>query len=667
MTNHQRKNGSRHNQLCQGLTVSLTFVSVLLVCFYLYQYDNQYTKHGQQPSDGVLDLRQAHLDDHSSPYHLQKNWEFYPGALLTPDDDFSLYPHKLCSLRESSKDRREKQGTLRLTILFPDTPMSYALKLPTTFSSYKFFLNQDLIQSMGYPDIKDEGEELFNDQILYFWASGEVQILLQYSDDMDLYSGLSGPSAPPILGRPLAVYTLAEYHKFFLAASEILILVTLLLSVTLYFWSRQGSNLAMIVLCVNAMLYLAYPLFRSTIMIPVSFWYQMGMLFYFGCHAATHWAYSLYFGWKDRVACFINWCSTVTAGLCAVLLLVSSYLPDEQSGHLFYGGIRLLQWGSILCGIALTLHIVMSGVPNKLMGAASVTLWAFMLIDLICPDFSPVIFARLPEMSIICFMDISILVEYMDVASAHQFRILYAQKIAHAEQLLKMEERHYTQLSDQVEDARRIRHDLRQHLRVIRSLLDQGDDEALSIYLEQYVKTVQPLLTEPMSFFQNPIVDALLAYYWSAANKRGADFDVKGQLQELPESVYVDFCSTMGNLLENALEALDRQAPNEAKWISVRCEIFQKKLMMEVKNSNSAPVRQKEGYFQSAKRDELGTGTLSVSIIAQQYGGFASFSQEENCFTAQVLLPLSGIGGKESSGSAPHRLKTDENHKLGAV
>lgn len=662
MTNDQRKNSSLHNQLCQGLTVSLMIVSVLLLCFYLYQYDNQYTKQCQQPSDGVLDLRQAPLDDHSNPYHLQKNWEFYPDVLLTPDDDFSLYPHSLRSLRESSKDRRERQGTFRLTIHFPDTLLSYALKLPTTFSSYKFYVNQDLIQSMGYPDIKDESQELFNDQILTFWASGEVQLLIQYSDDMGPYNGLSGLSAPPILGRPLSVYALAEYHKFFLAASEILILLTLLLSVTLFFLSRQGSNLAMIVLCLSAMFYLAYPLLRSTMMIPISFWYEMGMLFYFGCHAATHWAYSLYFGWKDRMARFINWYSTAAVGVCALLLVVSSYLPDEQSGHLFYSGIRLLQWGCIFWGITLTLRIVFSGVPNKLMGAASVSLWLFMLIDMISPDFSPIIFARFPEMSIICFMDISILVEYMDVASAHHFRILYAQKITHAEQLLKMEERHYTQLSGQVEDVRRIRHDLRQHLRVIRSLLDQGNAEALSIYLEQYVKTVQPLLTEPMSFFQNPIVDALIAYYWSAANKRGADFNVKGQLQELPESVYVDFCSMMGNLLENALEALDRQAPNEAKWISVRCEVFQKKLMLEVKNSNSVPVLQKENYFQSAKRDELGTGTLSVSIIAQQYGGFASFSHEENCFTAQVLLPLSGIDGRGSGGSVPDRLKTDENH-----
>lgn len=647
MANERDRRGIRRDQFSQGLIVALTIVLVLLLCLFLYYYDNQYTHSCQQPSEGVLDLRHAYLDDRSKPYHLKQDWEFYPGVLLTPDDDFSLYSYDFRSLHEGAKDIREGRGTYRLTILLPETPMSYVLKLPTTFSAYRLYVDQDLILSMGHLDMEENRQEFFKDQILTFWASGEVQILLHYSDEAGLYNGLSGLSAPPILGRPLSVYFIAESHQSFLVVSMVLILLTMVLSISLFVRSRQSSNLAMIVLCISAAGYLAYPLISSEMLFPVYPWYQLGMLFYFGCHAATHWVYSLHFGWKDAKARFINWYSIGAVVLCAFILLFSLCSPVRMAGELFYGGMRLLQWGAILCGVALTLRMVISGAPNRLMGASSVTLWLFMLIDLLCSDFSPVISARFTELGIICFMDIAIMVEYLDVASAHSFRVRYAQKIAHAEQLLKLEERHYAQLSSQVEDARRIRHDLRQHLRVIHTLLDQGDSKALAGYLEQYATNVQPLLEKPVAFFEVPIVDALVAHYWSAAQKRGAEFLVKGQLQELPQAVYVDFCSIMGNLLENALESLDRQEPDEPKWIRIRCEVLQRKLMLEVVNSNSAPVRQEESRFRSAKRDELGTGTLSVSIIAQQYGGFASFTHEGDHFTARVLLPLSGIEDKK--------------------
>lgn len=640
MINKQHRHSIGRNQLAQGLAASLTLGLVLLLCFYLYQYDNQYTNPCQQPLEGVLDLRQAYLDDHSRPYHLQRDWEFYPDVLLTPDDDFSLYPHSLRSLCEYPKELRERHGTYRLTILLPDTLMSYALKLPSNFSTYRLYVNQELILSEGYLDEKNDQQVLFKDQILTIWASEEIEILLHYSDEVGIENGLS---SLPIFGRPLRVYNLAEYHQLFLSMSVVLILLTLLLSINVYFQSWQGSDLAVIVLCLCATAYLAYPLFRSELFFPTYPWYPLRILFYFGCHVAAHLIYSLHFGWKDRIARFMNWYSASAVGLCAIIFTVFLILPKEQGWHLFYEGVRLLQWGAIFCGIALTLRMVITGMPNILMGAASVTIWSFMLIDLVTPDFSPVISARFPEMGVICFMIISILIEYADMASAHHFRILYAQKIAHAEHLLKLEERHYAQLHHQVEDARRIRHDLRQHLRVIHTLLDQGDATAMADYLEQYIEGVQPLLTKPIVFFQIPITDALIAHYWSIAQERGADFSVKGHLDGLPQSVYVDFCSVMGNLLENALEALDRQEEEQDKWIRVRCEIMQKKLMLEVVNSNSAPVQQEEGFFRSAKRDELGMGTLSISIIARQYGGFASFSQQEDHFIAQVLLPLSGI------------------------
>lgn len=654
------------DHLGQGLTILLTLASLLILCFCLYRYDNQYTSGCQQPVDGVLDLREADLSDHGEPYHLQKDWEFYPDVLLEPGDDFSQYPHSIISLGKSTKSLRNEKGSYRLTLLLPDSPMTYALKLPVTFSSYRLYMNDSLLLCVGDLDgTGDTSRELIRDQLITFRASGAVQLLLHYSDESSVHNGLtglSGLSAPPVLGRPLRIYTMIQYHQIFLAMSVVLILLTLLLSISL-FRSWQGSNVAVIVLCITTTLYLTYPLLSSIMIIPAYPWYHLAILFYFACHAAAHWVYALQFHWDDRLAKSIRWYSTGAVIFCAVMLMIFPVLPYGLGWDVFYGCTRAMQWGAVLCGMILSVRMVTSGVHYRLMGAASVPLWLFLLIELIAPDFSPAIFVRLPEMGIILLMDITILVEYVDVASAHRFRLLYAQKISHAESLLKLEERHYAQLSAQIEDTRQVRHDLRQHLRVIRSLLDQGDTKALTGYLEQYVENVQPLLEKPITFFQVPVADALIVHYWYAAQDRGADLQVSGQLQELPKEVYVDFCSIMGNLLENALEAIDHQEPDLPKWIRVRCDIVQKKLMLEVVNSNSVPVRQQNSRFYSTKRDELGMGTFSVSLIAKQYGGVASFSQDGDQFTARVLLPLFGLAQKngisrpaaQDTEAAPHR------------
>lgn len=136
MTNQENRDNKRLDQLTQGLVVSITLALVLGICFFLYQYDNQYTKSCPQPNAGILDLRSAPLDDKSQPYHLQRDWEFYPGVTLTPEDDFSMYSHSLCSLSTDIRGQKAGKGTYRLRVLLPNTPMSYVLKLPTTFSTY---------------------------------------------------------------------------------------------------------------------------------------------------------------------------------------------------------------------------------------------------------------------------------------------------------------------------------------------------------------------------------------------------------------------------------------------------------------------------------------------------------------------------------------------------
>ncbi len=137
------------------------------------------------------------------------------------------------------------------------------------------------------------------------------------------------------------------------------------------------------------------------------------------------------------------------------------------------------------------------------------------------------------------------------------------------------------------------------------------------------------------------MVDALLSYYWNAAKQQGADFEAKCQLQKFPQEMSVDLCTVLGNLLENALESIQRQEEGP-RFIRVVCRLVNQQLLLEVVNTNTTPVRRETGGFRSSKRDELGIGTLSVRMIAKQYGGITDFHFHDGQFFARVLLPLRG-------------------------
>lgn len=124
----------------------------------------------------------------------------------------------------------------------------------------------------------------------------------------------------------------------------------------------------------------------------------------------------------------------------------------------------------------------------------------------------------------------------------------------------------------------------------------------------------------------------------------------------------MDLCTVLGNLLENALESIQRQEEGP-RFIRVVCRLVNQQLLLEVVNTNTTPVRRETAGFRSSKRDELGIGTLSVRMIAKQYGGITDFHFHDGQFFARVLLPLRGSQQEEvplpHSSQAPPSQRPD--------
>lgn len=204
-----------------------------------------------------------------------------------------------------------------------------------------------------------------------------------------------------------------------------------------------------------------------------------------------------------------------------------------------------------------------------------------------------------------------------------------------AEQMILLQRSQYAMLKEHMEETRRARHDLRQHLQLIRSYLADGQQQALADYLETYGNSLPS--DTGQRYCKNYAVDAIVRHYAERMEAAGIDLECEIRLPEDLVAAEPDVCVLLGNLLENALEAC---TPLGSKgWVRLCAETAgERGLSIIVDNAAPAPPREQEGVFLSSKHEGLGMGTQSVKAIAARYGGVAEFKWEDGVFYGSVLL-----------------------------
>lgn len=207
--------------------------------------------------------------------------------------------------------------------------------------------------------------------------------------------------------------------------------------------------------------------------------------------------------------------------------------------------------------------------------------------------------------------------------------------MAHSQQHLCELKRMYADLQTQ-------RHDFKQHCQVLEEMIALGGNEKAASYLKEY-KEQQ---ADQAIFLTGCIaVDALLTAKSLTMRKHGLTFTYTAYpLTELPVSE-VDFCSIVGNLLDNAIEGTLRIKVSKASFRSILR--FPRWDMFYIFCTNSATLirftkRRTAGFPPKKKRAFQALhaiGIRNITKIAQTAEGRCSFSVESNIFHAKVVLP----------------------------
>jgi signal transduction histidine kinase len=210
-------------------------------------------------------------------------------------------------------------------------------------------------------------------------------------------------------------------------------------------------------------------------------------------------------------------------------------------------------------------------------------------------------------------------------------------KTKQVEQQLKMQDEHYTALQEYVADARRIRHDMRQHLSVFMSYIDTGKTDNLVEYINEYKKTIPDSVD--VLYCENHAVNAILYHYIGRAKSENINVDVHTELPKNCGINDIDLCIVFGNSLENAIEAAQKLLNN--RFIKICSKITGNLLTIVIENNFDNIVKKDGDEFLSLKSGGEGIGTSSIKAIAEKYDGSVQFDTDGSIFRTTVILRLS--------------------------
>lgn len=198
--------------------------------------------------------------------------------------------------------------------------------------------------------------------------------------------------------------------------------------------------------------------------------------------------------------------------------------------------------------------------------------------------------------------------------------------------LLEQEEHSLNQYVEEAktryDETKSFRHDIRNHIAVVKNLLQSGKLEEAVSYMEDMDD-----MAEKMSFpcsTNNPVVDILVGNKLGIAKSMGIDVDCSLLLPYPCSLKDIDICIILSNALDNAVQAVKRLDAGMEKYIHVSGRIQGDFLMMEIENS-----------FHGKGAFKKGTGLSNVKKVAEKYGGAMSIETQENKFVLHVLLILS--------------------------
>ena len=403
---------------------------------------------------------------------------------------------------------------------------------------------------------------------------------------------------------------------------------------------RQRTGLVFLILAVTelsfvsagAVLCARYPIPGALVMLAI-------LLFFYPLYLGA-----VRFSWPKLLFCF-----TAAAMLCSFCIMYTNYLtaPQELDAlKTFSPRSSLICLGLAFLCILIFSHALTVQLPFLFTIPSLDSAWLWLSLGciilsalfhwLIPSDLATILIGRIRTIALVVFplFPLTILlICYLCYVLAHRLR--KSAQLSQENSLLQLEAKRFEELGRFQEETRSLRHDFKQHLNVITELAGKGQTEELLAYLGQLEATPG---MQSVSYCPNPAVDAVAAHYAGRAAECGAQISWSMELPAQLPMPEAEFCAMLGNLLDNALRAVEGM-PEELRQITAICRMLSPKMLgIFVENPYEGKLRFGANGLPIARQLGHGVGLASVSATVHRHHGTLKIDHDNNRFTVSILI-----------------------------
>ena len=184
------------------------------------------------------------------------------------------------------------------------------------------------------------------------------------------------------------------------------------------------------------------------------------------------------------------------------------------------------------------------------------------------------------------------------------------------------------------QEIRRMKHDLK-HLAFVMEKAASKDNEEVKEILSEMNLAISDY--EELLLSGNSVLDSILNFMQEKARQAGAVIHMDIKVSDQIPVKAIDLNIILGNLLENAVEAVAEQ---EDKAIRLRMKYDKGSLLIHVCNRYDGILRVKNGKYLTKKEDKEnhGIGLENVKRVVEKYDGDIKINTTGNKFDVIILL-----------------------------
>ena len=236
--------------------------------------------------------------------------------------------------------------------------------------------------------------------------------------------------------------------------------------------------------------------------------------------------------------------------------------------------------------------------------------------------------------SIICFLINIIIFRLYDTLSSYYEQLILAQQ---NELQLHLYENKIKAVESTEKYMNSYRHDLNNHLSMLRQMAKQEDSEKILHFLDEL--STDMFKENKRIFTKHQDFNLLIGYLYEKAKSLDIEPEIKMDIPSTLSCNIYDMNIIISNLFDNALEAA---ADTNDKKINLDIKYFKGIMQIKLVNSHNNSMHKMNDRFQSTKKDLKihGYGIKNVEKVVEKYCGNVEFKHDDKCFVSTVIIYL---------------------------